>query len=707
MRPTMGHNTTHTGILLLFMMLAFGASEMHGNESETPLLRESRRLAQSGEIDKVIALLESDTAVTERERLCDALLDDCDRLCPTDSNENRGPSLDMLKWPRRTMPPAQSDAQEAIAIAQAIAPPAPTPTASTAEQEPQALRAYADVARRIRTCAERCLLDSGDSAAWQRIVARANQVVNKVEQRVEDSVYREVFAPQLALANKQLWGLWQARTTPSHPATDSPAEPQKAIAVGVCLSLSRCLPFVEQAAPQWRRTYLEALASLRDLTTDTPLQSIAVLAVLSEPVGKGLPQEIGLTTSVTPDAVRSRKAANHLLLLNRLTHDPSNIAMLRKLFAETDLSAIPAADAESAAALVTILSNAAYRVAPEHVPEVLAMLEQADLAAKTASGAESPTPLVPPVLAEDLDAIDEMLGVLQEDVKSFVSKRRELAALTEQLSEYSTATALAPETRSRIDGLLAHCIEAEQARNTLRYLGASMARLEELRTKDWPDENLEEANSVLAASEQLLTSFWGIGNGSLRGDVASHCRQLPQKLGQWRDDLLYAKSRTGLRKLRAVADKFNNINGTPIYGSPLNDKITQLEPLLRESELLFVRLASQRAQEEAQPTLQQLQKMLVDLKRQQLNRYQHDAISKCKNVLSSFQKEWYCTEAEARQLFTANQLASIDQSLLTPEVSRCFNDCIGKLFAKMSPQMLVACEDEMGRPENKRKLEAF
>jgi hypothetical protein len=67
------------------------------------------------------------------------------------------------------------------------------------------------------------------------------------------------------------------------------------------------------------------------------------------------------------------------------------------------------------------------------------------------------------------------------------------------------------------------------------------------------------------------------------------------------------------------------------------------------------------------------------------------------------------SEDDARKVFRIGRLAEIDQSLLSPEVSRVFNDVLGKLMAEMGPRALVTTEKEMGNPDltKKRRLEDF
>jgi hypothetical protein len=74
------------------------------------------------------------------------------------------------------------------------------------------------------------------------------------------------------------------------------------------------------------------------------------------------------------------------------------------------------------------------------------------------------------------------------------------------------------------------------------------------------------------------------------------------------------------------------------------------------------------------------------------------------NEYQSYRFTW--SEDAALKIFKDHVLAEVDQSVLSIEVSRMFNDVANKLMAKMGPAALVRTEKEMSEA-TKQKLENF
>lgn len=667
--------------------------------------------------DRVAQLVEKDASLASAQAIrelsaldkdqqlgvCAVLLARVSRFLTDEMSALKPLDLPALTWPKPPSDPATTiDIPEAQAAASDYGKVASSKTSSAAAHSRSILQM-------VLECADRHLSSPDASRDWAVIANDARKLQRELSDIENSLAVRKEVIPMIAEANM---ALLKAAALPDDDSGQLARNKRDHFISSAKTAVASCLPFMNWATERIHTDYRHAIESLVALEAGPPSKAMDLLINLSPglrpPDAESSPA--GADTPNTAVALPHLSLDNkRLLLLNRLTHDPANVRHLRE-FSESVLDDTESPSQDALDAARTVLSNAIYRVEELHIPEVLARLEQLEIASLALQQTDSDSNADITKAIDIHAAIDEAstrLNSLQEDLSAFVDGRGVLADGIAQLSALLDDTSATPEEKSRTNALLTAFIEAEQARNTLHYLGASTTRLEDIKAASWPEANLDEAVSILNASEQLLSSLWGLSKNATSGAVTRRCKELPPLLADYREQILYAKSKEGLA---AIADRANQCEtlraGLP-YGGSINDTLKKLEALVREAEGVFVRLPSPQAQSESQPQLQKMQASVAELRREQLNRYQHHVIAKCKEVLDRFDDQWYCTEGEALRYFENNNLAEVDQSLLTPEVSRCFNDCIGKLFSKMKPRNLVKCEEAMGRPEGKLKLESF
>jgi len=560
----------------------------------------------------------------------------------------------------------------------------------------------------VLECADLRSSPGGPSHEWIDIKTTATNLLRHLADIKNTLTVRLKVVPGIADANLSLLKA-AALSDAEH---DHLAESERTRLIGSAkTAIARCLPYMQWATDRIRADYRNAIQSIVALDSGTSSKAISMLIALApfcEPGTLESPSKVEEKQDAADGSSEPDSETKSVLILNRLTRDPTNIHLLRE-FSDGVLGASASPDRDALDAAQTVLTNAIYRVDELHIPELLALLEQLDATSRFLQQTEDDSDADASKRADIGSSIDDAasrLRSLQEDIAAFLDCRGALSDGIQQISSLLDDPSATADQRNRANIVLSNYVEAEQARNALHYLSASCARLEDLKTSSWPTAHLDEAVSVLNASEQLLSSLWGLSKSATSGAVKARCEELPRLLADYRELILHAKSRDGLSAIADKANESEKLTGI-VLGVPVNDSLTKLEAIVRAAEGEFLRLPSPRAQAEAQPVLQKMQASVAALRREQLNRYQHHVIAKCKEVLRRFDDQWYCTEGEAIRYFERNNLAEVDHSLLTPEVSRCFNDCIGKLFSKMKPRNLVNCEEAMGRPEGKLKLESF
>jgi hypothetical protein len=93
-------------------------------------------------------------------------------------------------------------------------------------------------------------------------------------------------------------------------------------------------------------------------------------------------------------------------------------------------------------------------------------------------------------------------------------------------------------------------------------------------------------------------------------------------------------------------------------------------------------ISSTAGRNQAEKSLQEIANLCVFVKRQQFDAYQRWAVKCCKDAFDKYNSFTTMTRDHAWQCFNAGHLARIDQTVLSPDVSRMFNDIMSKLTAE-------------------------
>jgi hypothetical protein len=104
-----------------------------------------------------------------------------------------------------------------------------------------------------------------------------------------------------------------------------------------------------------------------------------------------------------------------------------------------------------------------------------------------------------------------------------------------------------------------------------------------------------------------------------------------------------------------------------------------------------------------------------DARRQQKSKYQEWVVSRCDPTFEAYKTTFTAggylknkgyTSPRARTIFSESEFEKVDQSSLTPETARLFNDVLQKLLAEMNGEDAFATWKEMAEA-SKKKLEDY
>jgi hypothetical protein len=347
--------------------------------------------------------------------------------------------------------------------------------------------------------------------------------------------------------------------------------------------------------------------------------------------------------------------------------------------------------------LRSVLQMAAYQVESADLPHVLKLIESVEQSRERASGVGAshggPDPGPDPRGRwEELSKSDP--GLWQDSTK-IAARIRSLEDFLSTLDEQDDPPA---DLKAEAAAELLRWSEIAQAARQCAYIDACLSRL-----RKGEDLSTQRAVAIIQAAENAVPSLWGIGPSALPPALKAKIDGYPEqieslvaKIGKARSTSILGQIRTGLKgdAERGPDQKWQ-------------EKCAAIEKQLREAQVLATRLTSPDSLLDAQKLIEQRSEDLKRCRNNQYYDYQSWVINKSDSAFRAYMLYRFgLSEADARRIFRDHTLAEVDQSLLSPEVSRIFNDVLGKLTAEMGPEALVAMEKEMGTM-TKKKLEDF
>lgn len=381
-----------------------------------------------------------------------------------------------------------------------------------------------------------------------------------------------------------------------------------------------------------------------------------------------------------------------IYLANAITNSPRDLDCIREyasVVLERDGAPIDAVDR-----LSSMLQLAAYQVDSAQVQEVSSLIERAEQVRKRLLGSQ-----VASAGNADFDPRAEWdrLATAPPDLwKDPAGLSARLQALEDFMSRLDEHADRSPEIRAKAVSEFRRWTEVSQAVRQCGYVEQCLRRLQ-----DGEDLASQRAVAVVQAAENALPAFWGLDARQFPAELRATIDRYPQTI----QDLV---GRIGKARSGPVLDQIRQaLAGDVAEERPWQDKCQKIEGQIQRAQHLVVQLSSADAMKEAQGLIEERTKLLRKLRNKQFSDYQQWVINRCSMTFEHYMTyNLGLSEGDARQVFRENKLGEIDQSLLSPEVARAFNDILGKLIGEMGPRALVRTEHEMGITKKKR-LEEF
>lgn len=382
-------------------------------------------------------------------------------------------------------------------------------------------------------------------------------------------------------------------------------------------------------------------------------------------------------------------------LMNAVARQPGNISLLARLADWT--AGQEGAGLEELDRVQSVLQLAAYQVDPGEIPRVLELVDKIDAAKQGAI--EGPGEIEPRDPGREWQELRQRApgSVMDADaVAGYIEQLRGFAeglagAVTEADREREEEVARELSRWGRIARVAGQC----------RYVDNCLAKLGE-----GADLSSQKSVSIVQAAENALPGFWGEDLAGFPEELISRIDSYPGTIQAKVAEIGAARSRPILAEIEAIAAKSLGED------EPWEAWCKFREGQIKDVQSLMVQVSSQDGLQQAQSHLEKMGMALRKLRSGQHNKYQRWALETVKGAFDSYQgfrpslNNLAFTSEDAEKILDETPLLQVDQSLLSPEVSRMYNDVIQKLFDTFSPEQLVAWEKKIGESA-KKKLEDF
>lgn len=385
------------------------------------------------------------------------------------------------------------------------------------------------------------------------------------------------------------------------------------------------------------------------------------------------------------ESLKAGQAETALLyFLNGINHDPKDMKLLKTVTELANSSDNPDVKARAQ----TALELASYQVSPGDVETVLALI--------TSIQAKEGTPSKQAVSITDLEKQAEMilkatnpnfcwanLSMIIKNVKDVEDILGALESIDAQNPKLSDLNARLQTLRTTEDALRT----CESADNCMRLLKIEAG-------KEKPNSLMVE--TTLLVYNRFVSELFGKVGNDLPDAMNEHIKLYPTQIVQSLDTIRlklsqssYDKAMDYITKAKKYAGK-NNYETIKVVTANLN------EARLASSEISHEGLRQQVEREYAKAT-----ERIPDLRKAQYKAYQKWAVSLCDNAWTTYDKTRIVTKQDAFNIFSNNRLQTIDSSLIAPEVARCYENIVSKLFSQLDGASVFNFEKTMSIADKK------
>jgi hypothetical protein len=531
-------------------------------------------------------------------------------------------------------------------------------------------------------------------------LAMEHQAADLIKKLSEQEQARAAAAQQTADSTiKKLSEQEQARAAAAQQTADSTIKKLSEQEQARAAAAQQTADLIKKLSDEQEKARVETAQQAADLSKriDDLLESGALFPNKSKPAAEA--------EALAKDALaKNDRQLAKIYYLSAVNHAPSEE---RFLAAYADLIfATEGSSMEDLSRLKSVLQISLYQVPPQRIQSILGLLTKLSEKENVLVQAQRAKVLNTDWKAEFAKLTAQALDQICMDENALA---RRLDALTEVLEGI--------DNQEEPDKAFRGAVEEEAAR-TRQVLTA-------IRTANVLDRLLKELNSdverlpnkalsILQTAEAMLGNLWGINSSNLPVPLRSKIDGYADTLRQSAEKVAEVKSRPLLNDVNAQLVAARTYKSVGV-GQPLQYSIVYYEACFIKASNARREILSATSGNQAEAQLTEIRKLDEDARRQQKSKYQEWVVSRCDPTFEAYKTTFTAggylknkgyTSPRARTIFSESEFEKVDQSSLTPETARLFNDVLQKLLAEMNGEDAFATWKEMAEA-SKKKLEDY
>ncbi len=361
-----------------------------------------------------------------------------------------------------------------------------------------------------------------------------------------------------------------------------------------------------------------------------------------------------------------------IYFLSAINHAPSETKYL-EAYSET-ISSSPDSEPEDMARLRSVLQMSMYQVPPSEIGLLIDLLGEVEKTESELLSREAPAP-EPIDWREELDslAVADTLQSYWSDPETLTSLANGLASIVDVLRLEQPDSPLLSEAESALESIR-QVLRASLFTTTIDKLVADL---------QGSLDKAEKARSLLQSIEINLSQLWAVDSAAFPNELHAKIDEYPRRLRVLAEKVATARSEVAIATIRDYALQASRLEKNMSKSSKsvnYQKSINDIDALSTKIIELSSTVYSEAGRKQVNSDLKDLQRIRSEFYRRQLNAYQVWAIHRVNQAFENYEKQNWWGRDEAMGIMKKYKLASIDQSLLTPETGNAFRDVMSKLL---------------------------
>lgn len=303
---------------------------------------------------------------------------------------------------------------------------------------------------------------------------------------------------------------------------------------------------------------------------------------------------------------------------------------------------------------------------------------------------------------------------LLKQIEVFPGDESKLKKLMDNLNENRELLSPNSAKLKFIEKAVNDASELYQAIQKIKFIEICLAKLNNEKKSN--RLNSDYCVSLIQAAEATLPSLYGLTIEDKRipteikvkiNELPSQCKLLVSEISTVRSLVIFEKIKDLIAEGDSIDPWKKNAEGLPVYPK-WQDSALAVEKVLKKIQGKLVEINSSEVVEKAGLELRSLQEKLNGIRRNQYREYQLYALSRLSEafIIYNSYKWTNLGDVKAFTILKEYKIYQIDLALISPDVSRCYNDIVPKLLAQMYPASLPDWY-KLSSTETKWKLEDF